>query len=221
VRPLEDRVVVELGVARQADGPPVLLQRRHDAGGGDRGGPRPGGDQAAVQGHAVEHLDPQAALQRQPLDDVEAVQLGLPGRHRGEVPTGRRRRAAGAAATVEGTAAGEDPVHGPQRRQRADAAPVQRLPDGRRPAGAEVAVGQLPAQPQDQVLDAGGGAPRAPRCPGPVLPIDAVEAAVAGAPDPVGDGGDADAEAVCNGAQRIATTDGSDDLAAAVGTAVC
>jgi len=83
-----------------------------------------------VQGDAVEDLDLGAVLDDEALDDVEAVQFD-PGRGEfGQIPAAWRRRAAGPAAAVQRTPAGEDAIDGSQRRQRGNALLVQRLPDG-------------------------------------------------------------------------------------------
>src|SRR6516225_7126031 len=88
LRPLEGGIVVELGVARQAHRPPVLDQAFHgELCGDDR--VRPGHDQPAVQGDAVEDLDRNATLDDQALDAIKAIQLGTPISDVGQVPPRR------------------------------------------------------------------------------------------------------------------------------------
>jgi hypothetical protein len=57
VRPLEDCIVVELGVARQAELPPVLDQALDHELRRDALTARPGRDQATMERDAVEDLD--------------------------------------------------------------------------------------------------------------------------------------------------------------------
>src|SRR6478672_1807002 len=98
--PLEDGVVVELRVAGQAEGTPVLDQGfDYERRGNHRA--RPGSDQAAVQGDAIEDLNLDAAADDQPLDTVDAVQFGAPVGDRWQVPARRWRRATGPTTTVQ------------------------------------------------------------------------------------------------------------------------
>src|SRR5262249_27792324 len=62
MRPLEDRVVVELGIARQSELPPVLDQALDNQLRRDALPTRPGRDQSAMQRDSVEHLDLGAAF---------------------------------------------------------------------------------------------------------------------------------------------------------------
>src|SRR5262249_13866074 len=111
---LEDGVVVELRVAGQTEGPPVFDQGfDHERRGKDR--VRPGGDQAAVQGDAREDLDLNATADDQPLDPVDAVQLGTPVGARWQVPAWRRRRTTGPAAAVQSPTPLQDQADGTNR----------------------------------------------------------------------------------------------------------
>ena len=129
VGPLEDRPVVELGIARQAELAPVLDQafdhelRRHAG----LDGPRR--DQAAVQRDGVEHLDLRAALDDQPLDDVEAVEFVTPGRDLRQIPSQRWGWPAHPLLAVEETPPPQDAVDGPHRRG-ATRSPGLAGPDG-------------------------------------------------------------------------------------------
>src|SRR5262249_29884966 len=138
-----------------ADVTPVLDQGGQGQVGGDRGLDRPGGDQAAVQGDPVEHLDLGAALDDQPLDDVEAVPFDLGLGAVGQIPASGRGRAARPVAAVQGATAAEDAVDGPYRGQLLGAALLERLTDGVSASGAEIAVSQLAADLQNQVLQGG------------------------------------------------------------------
>src|SRR4051812_17547654 len=88
--------------------------------GGDHGH-RPRADQAAVQRGGVEHFDVGAPLDHQPLDDVEAVQLGPPRRDVRQIPPRRRRGPADSAAGVHYPAPPENAVDGTQPRGRSGA----------------------------------------------------------------------------------------------------
>jgi hypothetical protein len=101
VGPGEDRVVVEPGEARQADTAPVRHQLLHDPGRRDGLGARPRADEPAVERDGVEDIHVRAVLDGQALDGVDAVQLGPAGGHLGQVPAGRRGRAADPPRAVE------------------------------------------------------------------------------------------------------------------------
>jgi hypothetical protein len=99
---LEPRVVVELGVARQADLTPVFDQgqgsalRRYGSSG-------PGGCQAAVKGDGIKDFDVDSAFNDKARDDVDAIGLGLAGADGRQVPTARRRWAPHPLTTVQGS----------------------------------------------------------------------------------------------------------------------
>src|SRR4051812_29412131 len=108
VRPLEDRVVVELGVARKAELPPVLDQALDDELRRDTLPARPRRDQAAMERDAVEDLDLWSALDDKPLDDVDAVEFRTAAGHLRQIPTARRWRTSDPALAVQRAAAVED-----------------------------------------------------------------------------------------------------------------
>ena len=81
VRPLEDRIVVELGVAWQAELPPMLDHALNYEFGRDALPARPGCDQAAMERDAVEDLDVGSAADDQALDEIEAVKVPFPAGH--------------------------------------------------------------------------------------------------------------------------------------------
>src|SRR3954468_20643927 len=114
VRPLEDRVVVELGIARQAELPPVLDQALDDELRRDTPPARPRRDQAAMERDAVEDLDLRSALDDKPLDDVDAVEFRTAAGHLRQIPTARRWRTSDPALAVQRAAAVEDAVDRPQ-----------------------------------------------------------------------------------------------------------
>src|SRR5262249_20617134 len=150
VRAVEDHVVVELGVAGQADLAPALNQRLQSQFGSDRRLDGPGGDQAAVQGAAVEGLDLGAALDDQPLDDVEAVRLGPGSGDVGQVPAFGRRGPAGPLAAVQSSTAAKDAVDGSHRGQFGQPLLLERLPDDLGTDGPQVTACQVLADLQNQ-----------------------------------------------------------------------
>jgi hypothetical protein len=107
--PLEARVVVELGVGRQAPRPPVGHQRSHDRV-RRHGGQGPRRDEPAVERDAGEDLDRDPPFDHQVLDGVEAVEFP---RLRREVPAQGRRRGPHPAAAIEGPPAHEDAADRP------------------------------------------------------------------------------------------------------------
>jgi len=214
--PGEDRIVIELGVARQADAAPMLDERLDDPGCCDRPLVRPRADQAAMQRDGVEDLQIRAVLDGQALDDVEAVQLGLPCGHGGEIPARRWRRAAHPSLAVQGPASPEDAADGADRGQRGRAPFQEGREDRLGAAVAQVAVlGQLPPQVQDQVLDAGWCASRRAGDGRSVLPIHPVQSRTACPLDPVVYRRLADTELTSDFVLGQAAPDGLDDLTTA------
>src|SRR5262249_56882144 len=141
VRPLEDRVVVELGVARQAELAPVLDQALDHELRRDALAPRPGRDQAAMQRDGVEYLDLGAGLDGQALDDIDAVEFPAATSHLRQIPARRRRRPSDPMATVQHAATAEDAVDGPLGGQRFDAAGPESREDRLGPEVAQVTLG--------------------------------------------------------------------------------
>ena len=212
----EDRVVVELGVARQADATPVLDQRLDDP--GRRDGPlvRPRADQPAVQRDGVEDLQVGAVPDSQALDDVDAVQLGVPLGDLRQIPAGRRRRAAHPSLAVQSPAPLEDAADGADRGQHVGAPLQEGLEDRLGTVVAQVALlGQLLSQVQDQVLDGGRCALRCTRDRRLILPVDAIQSLAPCLLDPVVDRRLRDAEAAGDLVLGQAASDGLDDLTTA------
>src|SRR5262249_57875087 len=87
VRPLEDRIVVELGAAWQAELPPMLDQALNHELGRDALPSRPGCNQAAMERDAVEDLDLGSAADDQTLDEIEAAKFPVAA---GPPPAGTR-----------------------------------------------------------------------------------------------------------------------------------
>lgn len=207
--PLEDGVVVELGIAGQALLPPVGDQR------GDRGFrcPRradPTAAEAPVKAHGVEHHDVGATADNQALHEVEAVQFGLGARHGRQIPALGRRGPPDTSPAIEHATALENAPDGANRRQGLDPTFLQFAPAGGRPVFASGAGRlELLAETDDQVFDPGGGCRRGPPpATGSIGAIDAVQAWVVGPVDPDLDGAQADAEPSGHGAQRPALSHG-------------
>jgi hypothetical protein len=144
-------VVVELRIARQADRAPMLDQplghERRDDG---RGRPRTG--EASVNRHRREDLDVGAAQQPQADNRIEAVELHPPGGEIGQIPAGRRSRAANSTTGVEQASSLEDPADRPHGRQPGLASLDERLADRRGACLAEQPVGELSTRLDDEAL---------------------------------------------------------------------
>jgi hypothetical protein len=221
VRPLEDRVVVELGVARQTELPPVLDQALDDELGGDAliAGPR--GHQAAVQRDPVEHLDLRAIADDQSLDDVEAVEFPAPAGHLRQVPARWRRGPSRPMLMVQGAATTQDAVDGALRGERFDPAGSQVLEDRFGPEEAQVALGlQLAAHVEDRILDGPLGSLSDSGDRRAIRPIHPAEARALRVADPAVNGRGAHAEVPRDLMLRSAASDGLDHGPAADGLSI-
>src|SRR5262245_41509039 len=222
MRALEDRVVVELGVARQAKLLPESDQGVADQRGRHASLLGPGSDQPAMQRNAIEDLDQRAVLDLEPLDGIEAVQLLLAGGDLGQIPAQRRRLAAYAFASVQGTASRQDTTDGSHRRQRRGLPLLQGVPYGLGAEEAEVAVPpQFLTQLQDEILKGGFGTLRVVRRMRPIGPIDTVQALAGGVANPVQDGGGTDTEVEGHAPQRLPLANGRYHRATPLGLTVC
>ena len=178
VRPLEDRIVVELGVAWQAELPPMLDQALNHELGRDALPARPGCNQAAMERDAVEDLDLGSAADDQTLDEIEAVKFPVPAGHLREIPARRRGRPSNPMPSVQHAPTAEDAVDGPLRRQRFDPAGSEGLEDRLGPEEAQVTVGpQTAPHFKDQVFESGLGPLGGVgdwRATGPIDPVEAL-----------------------------------------------
>src|SRR5512135_1308013 len=187
--PLEDRVIVELGRARQAELAPMLHEALDDELRRDTLPARPRRDQPAMQRDAVEDLDVGPRADDRPLDDVEAVEFPTAAGHFRQIPTARRWRTSDPAWAVQHATAVEDAVDRPQRGERLDPAGSKGVADRFGPVEAQIAlVAQLASHVEDEVLDGGGGPLGGVRSARPIGPIDAVESSAVGVVDPAVDG---------------------------------
>src|SRR5512147_379004 len=211
MRPLEDRVVVELAVARQPDRLPVLDQARDHESGGDARFPWPGDGQAAMQRDAVEDFDLRAALDDQPLDHVDAVPFLPPGGDLGQIPTGWRGATPHTSLSVQDTAAEEDPCDGSHRGEPLDLAGREDLMDRLSSMESQVTgLLQFATHGQDLLLDGGLRTVRATWGSRTLVPIDAIQPLALGPLDPVMNGVRAHAEPAGDRAERSTTAGGGD-----------
>ena len=142
-----------------------------------------------MQRDAVEDLDLGAALDDQPLDDVDAIEFLTSAGHLRQIPTARRWRTSDPALAVQRATAVEDAVDRPQCGQRRDPAGSKGVADRFRPVEAQVTlVAQLASHVEDEIFDGGGGPLGRVRGPRPIGPIDAVEASPVRVADPAVDG---------------------------------
>ena len=119
MRSLENRVVVKLCISGQAKLAPVLKQGVEHGFCSDFG-PRPRGNQAAMQGTTVEDFQVEAPFDDEALNDVKTVQFGASGGNVGQVPSTRRRCSAGPLSAVQSPTTFQYPTKGAQRGQRLD-----------------------------------------------------------------------------------------------------
>jgi len=108
---IEPAIVVELGVTRQAELPPVLEEGLDCLPRGDAGA-YPGSCQGTVKRDDVEHLHIDAAANDKAADNVEAIQLRLPIRHVGQIPASWRRGTADPAPSIQDSSPQQDPSDG-------------------------------------------------------------------------------------------------------------
>jgi hypothetical protein len=157
-------------------------------------------------------------LDHQTLDDVEAVEFRLSGRHVGQIPTDRRRGSADAATAVPCAPALEDASDGPDRGEGLDPAGLQRAVDRHGAELAQVAlVLQFAAQGQHEVLQGlGRSVGWLAWAVGPVRPVDPIEPPVAGPRDPELNSGQGHPGSASDLAERGAAACGSDHLTAAL-----
>jgi hypothetical protein len=187
VRPLEARVVVELGVRREPQGPPVGHEGVEDYLGRHRAdGPRP--REAAMEREGGQHVDVDPAFDHQVLDDIEAVQFRLRRGDLWEVPPPGRGRAADAVPAIEGATPLEDPTDRAHRRDRLDTRVAELAMDGRRPVLPEGAGhSEVAADGEDSVLDRGGRPVDQVRGGGAVRPVHPIQPLRPGPVDPAFD----------------------------------
>lgn len=211
---LEDGVVVEVGVGRQAVCPPVGEQGVDDAGGVDGLLHGPALDESAEEGDDIEDLDDGAVLDAQSLDDIQAVDLCEALGGDGQVPGRGGSLATQAAPSIEHAMACENAADGALAGRRVMAAIHKGVADGAGTALAQVALlGQFAAQREHLAFHPGIGvqAGSSTRLGGE---IDPVEALVPGALKPALHRREADVETARHLAPGTTTANRADNTAA-------
>lgn len=213
VGPLKPGVIVKLRKAGPPMVPPVRDEPRENRRGG-RPPERPRGGKAAMERHAGENVEERSASQLEVFDHIEEIELGLPQRHRREMPTGRRRRAPLALAPIEGAPAGQNAADGAERGPSVPST-LQLRVDGLGAVLPEEAVlAQCATQGENARFERGrcAIARRMPRSAviTPVHPIATVRARSA---QPILHSGEADAQATSDGALTLPTANGLDQPA--------
>jgi hypothetical protein len=175
-------VVVELGIFREAVSSPVCNQRFR----GGLGGPRrshPTGTKAGMQtdpGHDV-HVG--AATQAKVFDEVETIDVRLPGSEAWHVPAFGRRRPTNSRPSVESASAQENSADRANGGNRLEAALFQGQLDHHGAVLSQVALlPELLTNSQDQILNAGRRGDLLASSPaGPIEPDHASNTIIAGA----------------------------------------
>ena len=109
---------------------------------------------------AVEDHDVGAAADHEAFHEIEAVQFGLTTGDTRKIPAFGRRGPANPYASVESTAAAEDPTNGPRRGDPFNAAPQKFAMNGSGAKFTEIAEQlELRSDAEDQVLDSLRGCP--------------------------------------------------------------
>jgi hypothetical protein len=161
-----------------------------------------------VQGHAVENLDLGTIPDDQPLDDIDAVQLGLDAGELGQVPTRGRGRTTCPLLAIQSSTTTEDAVDGSHRGNLGHAPIHQRLADGVGTDGPQIPVTQLLPRLDHQILQGGIRAARLVGSTRAIRPIDAVQALALGPLDPKGYRRHTDAVLLGDRSKRLATPNG-------------
>ena len=209
----ESIVVVELRVAGESEGAPVL-DEAVDRSAGSEGLFHPDAAEAAMQGISRENRQMRASANRQPLDRVELVEFGAALGDRGQIPAARRRRATHSPAPIQDAGPPQDASDGAFAGARPNAAPPHLAQDRRGPALAQRAS-LLEPTPQPKHLGFEGrlGATRVSGRMRTVGPIDTVETLALRPPQPALDGAQGDPETPGDRPLRGPLANGGDDLA--------
>ncbi len=177
VRPVENGVIVKLGVSRDSNLTPMRNNHlhRHFSGNGWYG---PRRYQTAVKRYAVENVELFSALERQSFDDVETIQFGRSGCHIGQIPTTRWRRSSDTPAPIKRAAPEKNAPNSANRRRTFNSSCDQFAPDGgcaEFPQGA-VAFQLLSDSQHNVFLFAVSSINRCPATVWPVTPIHSIKA---------------------------------------------
>lgn len=206
-------VVVELGVCGKANGSPVFHQGLDHGFGGKRA-LGPDGREPTAERNCRKNREVRPATDRQPLDGVEAVQLGFAGRDLRQVPAARWWRATRASTTIENAMALKNTADGTHGRARAQSACLQLAPDRRSSVLAQDAVLlQRAPQLQDQLFDRRIGASGALGYVRTISPTNAIEPQPVSPFEPALHGAKRDAESPRDLALRGSPANRRHDLA--------
>lgn len=177
-------------------------------------GRRPRAGQRAVEADPGQDVEPDAALELQPRDDVEAVELDEPLPDVGQVPTGCRRRPPDAALRIEGPSTLEDAGDRPDRRRPLGIeSSLQLATDRQGSVLAEDALfAQLAPDLEDEILDLGSRSADAGRDRRSIPPVDLVERPVGGTPQGTLDGPQPGSQPPGDRSLRLAGANRRDDL---------
>jgi len=186
---LEEGVVVELGVVREAVLGP-MRDERFDREFRGPGGSDPTGAESSLKTECIENHHIRAAFDDESLDEVEAVELGSGGCDGREIPAFGRGWPSDSLATVQSATSKQDATDSSQGRNASFAARFESSVDGGGSEFSEV-TGFLEflAKSEDPVLDARrGGETRPSTTARRIGPVDAIESLTVRSPHPVLDG---------------------------------
>jgi hypothetical protein len=160
--PLEDGVVVELGIVWQTVLAPVIKER-FDRESGPPKGSHPAPAETSMQADAVEDHDVGTPTDDEAFHEVEAVEFRLPSGDARQIPAFGRRGMTNSCPSIESTAPQEDATDGASGGDPLDS-PLQKFVlNGSGAEFTEVAEQlEVPSDPEDQVLHAFRGGPRGP-----------------------------------------------------------
>jgi hypothetical protein len=160
--PLEDGVIVELGIVWQAVLAPVIKERfDRESGPPERSHPAPA--ETSMQADAVEDHDVGAPADDEAFHEIETVEFRLPSGDARQVPALRRRGTTNSCPSIESTAPQEDPTDGAGGGDPLDSPLPKFVMNGSSAEFAKVAEQlEMPSDAEDQVLDAFRGCPGGP-----------------------------------------------------------
>src|SRR5256885_2924245 len=175
MRPLENRGIVELSEGGKTELSPSTGEQLHDGGGSDRA-TWPAGGQSSLNRDAREHCQLDSITQNQAFNGVERIEFVSSRCNLRQVPTDRRRWSANTSPPIQNASALEDPSDSSPRRNHSDRLLDHPIVDGLCSAVAQIALGQLAAQPQNVLFGRCARSVDGPRCTRwPVTPIDPIK----------------------------------------------
>lgn len=177
VRPLKTRVVVELGVVREARATPMLDESLQHPFGADLGFRGPGYGQAAVERDAGKDVHQRPIFDAKAFDNVEGIQFGLVGGKVGKIPAWWRSRAANAPLAVKRAAPEKNAADGANGRGLFYSSFQKLLKDGGSTEFAKIAgLFELTPELKNQIFEVSEDPPgRGPASGGTIAEIHAVK----------------------------------------------